>query len=238
VSYRTKPGYTADTQANITAQVPDDEDGAIAFAIAEQTAWQLSKTSVATVGTDVLATKSGTGRWLSVKVGAQSTNFLQISESVAGGASGSTTAAIAPPFDETWGTRYLAIGLYRPIYGVKIYWAGGAGLKTIKCSLYVTSAAPAVASANVNVDAAGIYEALFASPYTLAGNDGRQFFWVGAYNLTTPTSYTRISTITDQPTAPYICAPNVVYSGSYFIAGDGKPTDPAVTERYAADVIL
>jgi hypothetical protein len=68
MSYRTKPGYTADSQANITAQVPDDEDGAIAFAIVEQTAWQLSKTSVATVGTGVLATKSGVGRWLKLAI--------------------------------------------------------------------------------------------------------------------------------------------------------------------------
>lgn len=66
MSYRTKPGYTADTQANITAQIPDVEDGSICFAIAEQTAWQLSLTSAATVGTNVLATKSGTGRWLKV----------------------------------------------------------------------------------------------------------------------------------------------------------------------------
>lgn len=238
MSYRTKPGYTADTQANITAQVPDDEDGAIAFAIAEQTAWQLSKTSVEPLGPEVIDTRSGTGRWLAVRYGIQYTNFLQISESVAGGVSGSTTASIAPPFDETWGTRYLAIGLYRPIYGVKIYWAGGVGVKTIKCSLYVTSSIPAVASANVDVDAAGIYQAMFASPYTMTGDDGRQFFWVGAYNLTTPTSYTRIAITFDQPNFPYICAPNVVYSESYFIAGDGKPTSPAATERYAVDVIL
>ncbi len=72
MSFRTKPGYTADSQAEITSDVPDDEDGITAFAISEQTAWQLSKTSSATVGTNVLATKSGTGRWLRMSLATDS----------------------------------------------------------------------------------------------------------------------------------------------------------------------
>ena len=66
MSIKTKPSYTADTQTEITQFVPDSEDGITAFAISEQTAWQLSKTSTATIGANALATKSGTGRWLKV----------------------------------------------------------------------------------------------------------------------------------------------------------------------------
>jgi hypothetical protein len=80
MSFKTHPDYTADTQANITAQVPDVEDGALAFATAEQTLWLLSKTSVLPLGPAVLATKSGVGRWLQVPTAASpvAPNYVEV----------------------------------------------------------------------------------------------------------------------------------------------------------------
>lgn len=71
MSYASHPCYYADSQANVTSEVDDSQDGALAFAISEQTAWQLSKTSVAALGSNVIATKSGVGRWLRLAYGSE-----------------------------------------------------------------------------------------------------------------------------------------------------------------------
>lgn len=62
--WNTKPSYLASTQVEISTEVPDEQDGVTAYASVEQTAWQLSKTSVLPLGAGVIATKSGIGRWL------------------------------------------------------------------------------------------------------------------------------------------------------------------------------
>lgn len=46
MSFSTRPGYTASSQAAITSEIPDSDDGCIAYAIAEGTAWQLQKSGV------------------------------------------------------------------------------------------------------------------------------------------------------------------------------------------------
>jgi len=131
MSYRTKPGYTADTQANITAQVPDVEDGAICFAIAEQTAWQLSLTSVATVGADVLATKSGTGRWLRVSLASSAASSadwfygLGLTGVLSVGA-GVTAAALTAATEST--TLTIGAAGVQPLGGMPICSSGLASL--------------------------------------------------------------------------------------------------------------
>ena len=64
MAYQTHYNFISDTQANITAQVSDVQDGVLCWAVTEQTWWQLIKTSVAPLGPNVLATFSGLGRWL------------------------------------------------------------------------------------------------------------------------------------------------------------------------------
>jgi len=64
MSFRTHPSYTADTQANITAQVPDIDDGVMCYAEAQNTYWVLDKSSTRPLGPRVINTKSGVGRWL------------------------------------------------------------------------------------------------------------------------------------------------------------------------------
>ncbi len=128
MSYRTKPGYTADTQANLTAQVPDDEDGAIAFASSEQSTWQLSKTSVATIGADAIATKSGTGRWLKLALSADAGGSvndwlyglgLVANISVADG----VTAAVLTGAVENVNTT-LGVGSVQPMGGMPLIGTG------------------------------------------------------------------------------------------------------------------
>jgi len=67
MAFQTKPSYTAATQSDISTEVPDTENGATAFAVLQQTSWQLSKTSAQPLGPNVIATKSGVGRWLRLR---------------------------------------------------------------------------------------------------------------------------------------------------------------------------
>lgn len=68
MSFQSHPDYTADSQASVSSQVDDSQDGASCWAIAEKTLWQLSLTSAATLSGSALATRSGSGRWLRVWV--------------------------------------------------------------------------------------------------------------------------------------------------------------------------
>jgi len=241
MSYQTKPGYTADTQANITAQVPDGEDGAIAFAIAEQTSWQLSKTSTATLGIDAIATKSGTGRWLRIPYGAQTGNqLMELSGQAGDGSGGSFLAAIAAPFDQTWGGIYMPLGIETPIQAIRFYWAGGVGNNNIRCRLYEFAAAGHVAEQTVTVNAAGTYTAVFATPYLPTGLAARQYLYAGCYNLTSNTTYTAIAGTTYSPNQfpPYPYGRRMFFLGSGFVGGEGKPSNAALTERYLVDLVF
>jgi len=240
MSFQTKPGYTADTQANVTAQVPDTEDGAIAYAVAEQTAWQLSKTSAATVGSDVLATKSGTGRWLKIAYGSQTNGqLMELSGQAGDGAGGSFLAVIQPRFDLTWGNLYLPLGIEDPIRAIRFYWAGGVGAQKIRCRLYEWNAAGFVAEETVVVDADGVYTATFASPYLPTGLAARQYLYAGCYNLTTNTTYTAIASTTYSPNQfpPYPYGRRMFFLGSVFVAGEGKPVNNPLSERYLVDLV-
>jgi len=64
MSFRTHPSYTADTQSNITSQVPDSENGVMCYAELQNSYWVLNKSSAMPLGPRVIATKSGVGRWL------------------------------------------------------------------------------------------------------------------------------------------------------------------------------
>jgi len=68
MAYQTHYDFSATNQASITAQVDDTQNGALAFAVAERTWWQLNTASVAPLGPTVLATVSAVGRWLLVVI--------------------------------------------------------------------------------------------------------------------------------------------------------------------------
>lgn len=173
MSYKTKPGYTATNESAISAEVPDEKDGVIAYAEAEGTAWQLSLVSSASLGSDVIATRGGSGRWLKISIGSTSSSapyLWSLAYQVGtGGASSSLSAG-----NYTVSTRYELDGQgLLSFSGVRFYWPGGVGAKTIKCALWVTSSASLVASVNVAVNAAGLYVGTFASPYSPSGSDVR-----------------------------------------------------------------
>lgn len=64
MSYKTKPGYTCASQTELSTLVPDTDDGALGYCVAELSSWQLEKTNVAALDSDHIATKSGVGRWV------------------------------------------------------------------------------------------------------------------------------------------------------------------------------
>jgi len=66
MSYKSRPDYSANSQAEISSQVSDLEDGVTCFATLEQTLWILSQTSSLAIGPSVIATRSGVGRWIQI----------------------------------------------------------------------------------------------------------------------------------------------------------------------------
>ena len=78
MSFSTHPDYTADNEANVTAEVNDSENGSSCWAAAEQSLWVLSKTSALPLGTNVLATQSGVGRWLRVSLAGASSGATSV----------------------------------------------------------------------------------------------------------------------------------------------------------------
>lgn len=137
MSFKTKPGYTADTQAEITSSVPDSEDGSTAYAVLEGTSWQLNKTSSATVGANVLATKSGTGRWIRMSQQPSVTMEWQ-AQGIAG---------IHQTNDTTWtaiGTVYLDPSLLGST-------SGAARQYRIQADLEVVEASPGTVTAELRL---------------------------------------------------------------------------------------
>lgn len=66
MSFRTHPAYQSPSESEISSEVPDESDGVTAFAVAEQSFWVLSSTSVAPLSPFVISTRSGVGRWLRI----------------------------------------------------------------------------------------------------------------------------------------------------------------------------
>lgn len=96
MSIFTHPDYTADTEANVTAQVSDSENGTLCWAAAEQSLWQLSKISVLPLGPNVLATQSGVGRWLRMPTAASgSSNSTLVDFDFSAGPPQQTTVQVA-----------------------------------------------------------------------------------------------------------------------------------------------
>lgn len=180
----------------------------------------------------------------------------QISEMInASGISsnGGLASSYQTAFDITIGSMYLPSGFYKPIIGIKFYWAGtlyGAlNLPhTIRGRLYVTSSGTHVAEGTVSVSTDGTYTITFGTPYTLSGTDARNYIYVGLYNTTTK-SITGFSEYTAIPatnlgdhtssTANTIFqyAPGLTHVKSKYGSGEVKPTIDASTERYAVDLL-
>jgi len=144
-------------------------------------------------------------------------------------------------FDQTWGGDYLLAGLDVPIRGARIFWKGGIGPQVIRVRLYLESVAAHVAEGTVTVDAPGVYECRFATPYTLPSNTAAaQRVQIGCYNTTTPTQYTAIlsTTYSPGPVPPYVYGRRCFFLGSVFFGpGEGKPLTTPGTERYLVDLL-
>ena len=70
----------------------------------------------------------------------------------------------------TVGTTYY-IGKQTTITGVQFYWPAAIGARTVRASLWVDifGAATREATVDVTTTAGGVYQAMFASPYTVTG---------------------------------------------------------------------
>jgi len=79
VSFQSHPDYTASNQASVSSEVDDSQDGASCWAVAEKTLWQLSLTDASALGPDVIATRSGIGRWLRIPTAGSSANSAVVS---------------------------------------------------------------------------------------------------------------------------------------------------------------
>lgn len=66
MTFSTRPIFCAASEGEISLNVPDGENGSLAYATAQETSWQLDRNSGAPLGADYLPTKSGTGRWVRV----------------------------------------------------------------------------------------------------------------------------------------------------------------------------
>lgn len=102
MSYKTKPGYTCDNQAQLSAIVPDTDEGSIGYCVAELSSWQLEKTSVAALDADHIPTKSGVGRWVRMATASSPLSANRAVASLAFGAGPpqetTVTVAVAAPW--------------------------------------------------------------------------------------------------------------------------------------------
>lgn len=145
-------------------------------------------------------------------------------------------------FDQTWGGEYLLCGMDRPLLGARFFWKGGVGPQTLRVRLYIESAAAHVAEGTVIVDAAGVYQCLFTTPYTPPTSQiASQKVYIGVYNTTTPTEYTAIlsTTYPPGPVPPYVYGRRCFFLGSvFFFPGEGKPITLPGSERYLVDLLF
>jgi hypothetical protein len=169
LSYKTVPDYTATSQAVITSQVPDSEEGSMAYAITEKTAWVLQKTSADALGSNVIATKSGVGRW--IKVALSTVSVPAYSDYLYGLAlNGSATlAANSTPNDSLQYSAYTinaGIVLTIPNYALMV-----SGTLTMAAGAII-SADGTSAAADSTAGAAGIGPGHLGSTTSTAGSSG------------------------------------------------------------------
>lgn len=137
--------------------------------------------------------------------------------------------------------------------GVKFAYPGGLGAKTVKCSLWSSVGPTRLANASVAVNAAGLYTATFASPYTLVSADQNVDLVLSAW-MTDATNAIRLSDSSKpdvfwqriMSAAPtmigFMLGPNLLIGATAspagndcaraWIAGDNYPSSTAGTERY------
>lgn len=94
MSFQSHPDYTASNQARVSSEVDDSQDGASCWAVAEKTLWQLSLTDASALGPDVIATRSGIGRWLRIPTAGSSANSAVVSLDFTAGPPQQTTVTV------------------------------------------------------------------------------------------------------------------------------------------------
>ncbi len=120
------------------------------------------------------------------------------------------------------------------VTGVRGRWVGGFGALTWKCSLFTGGSN--VATANVSIDAAGTYEATFASPYNIPATELYKNYFVGCF--TADAHYTYVATTTSRPstaapTQPFVANDWVmVMDNTFYKTSDAEPDTSAGSGQY------
>ncbi len=153
----------------------------------------------------------------------------QIGDGTDGTLSGGTVAA-----DRTTGQIYFAARDVT-VTAIRFYWQTTGAPVTVAANLYVKTSAVPVASINVNVNASGIYNGIFASPYTVTGADTPGFVYASVYFNAAYTRGTLVGT-GGMPSPPFPVGPGMTLVGSASDAGNVKPTTIG-GEFYPVDLI-
>lgn len=119
------------------------------------------------------------------------------------------------------------------VSGIRFYWVGGVGAKTVKTILYNSSNSN-VGTCNASVNAAGIYSCTF-TPVTVSSSNTYKTYTLSLYE-TTGTNYTYLTT--NVPCFPIAGNGNTVYhpndwvtsmSTDIYSSGDNRPATEAAT---------
>lgn len=112
--------------------------------------------------------------------------------------------------------------------GIRFWWPGGGGAKTVRCRLYVDDGNTLVDSVDVSVNASGIYSGTFATPTPLSQDNAYKLF-VAAMWETTGTYYVHVTGYSanayPEPLATVIPASRGLYLNNWRqAAGNNDPT--------------
>lgn len=130
----------------------------------------------------------------------------------------------------TVGSR-VRVNRVREATGVRFAWHCAA-TTTVTARLRVAGSGTVLATATVDVDAAGIYTADFGAPVDLSSHLGVALS-VDVYD---GVNYWRVPTSTEHPARPMPLDAAVTLIGYYYIAGNGNPNS-AGAEIYGVDLI-
>lgn len=126
--------------------------------------------------------------------------------------------------------------------GIRFWWPGGVGAKTIRCRLYTDNGNTQLASADVAVNASGIYSCTFASPVPLTAADAYMYHVVAIWETTGAyyVNVTGYSAIAYEETLGVIIPAT---RGLYWLnwkeqAGNNNPVTNGSTDPYPVEPVI
>lgn len=126
--------------------------------------------------------------------------------------------------------------------GIRFWWPGGVGAKTVRCRLYTDDGNTELDSADVAVNASGIYSCTFASPIPLTAANAYMYHVVAMWE----TSGARYVNVTGYSANAYQEAQGVIIPASrglYWLnwredAGNNNPVTNGTTDPYPIEPII